>query len=53
VRHKDRYAKYLNTLPLVGFVCRDEDAARERMFVCAERAIHEGSLEAPSNGGAE
>jgi hypothetical protein len=25
----------------------------KRMFVCAERAIHEGSLEAPSNGGAE
>jgi hypothetical protein len=29
VRHKDRYAKYLNTLPLVVFVCRDEDSARE------------------------
>jgi hypothetical protein len=28
-RHKDRYAKYLNTLPLVVFVCRDEDSARE------------------------
>jgi hypothetical protein len=74
-RHKDRYAKYLNTLPLVVFVCRDDDSAREfcraadpvvtachsyageypgewdyagreRMFFCAERAIHEGSLEA-------
>jgi hypothetical protein len=28
-RHKDRYAKYLNTLPLVMFVCRDEDSASE------------------------
>jgi Replication-relaxation len=74
-RHKDRYAKYLNTLPLVVFVCRDEDSAREfcraadpvvtachsyageylgewdhagreRMFFIAERAMHEGSVEA-------
>jgi hypothetical protein len=74
-RHKDRYAKYLSTLPLVVFVCRDEDSAREfcraadpvvtachsyageypgewdyagreRMFFVAERAIHEGSLDA-------
>jgi hypothetical protein len=28
-RLKDRYAKYLNTLPLIVFVCRDEDSARE------------------------
>ena len=28
-RHKDRYAKYFNTLPLVVFVCRDEESARE------------------------
>jgi hypothetical protein len=68
-------AKYLNTLPLVVFVRRDEESAREfcraadpvvtachsyageypgewdhagreRMFFVAERAIHEGSLQA-------
>jgi hypothetical protein len=38
VRHKDRYAKYLNTLPLVVFVCRDEDSARE---FC--RAVRDGT----------
>jgi Replication-relaxation len=28
-RHKDRHAKYLSTLPLVVFVCRDDESARE------------------------
>ena len=49
-RHKDRYAKYLNTLPLVVFVCRDDDSAREfcRAADAVVTACHSYAGEYPS-----